>query len=95
MDDRGDEPNLIGGKRGATRLGFAILLRFYTERGRFPRGRSEIPDEAIAYVARQIGVDRTEIAFYDWSGQNNRVPPCPDQSGARVPRMQCGPMPMR
>jgi TnpA family transposase len=65
----GDEPKLIGGKRGPTRLGFAILLRFYTERGRFPRGRAEIPDEAIEYVARQVGVERTEIAFYDWSGR--------------------------
>ncbi|MFD2150647.1 DUF4158 domain-containing protein [Rhodococcus jostii] len=64
----GDEPALIGGKRGPTRLGFALLLRFYTERGRFPRGRAEVPDEAIEYVARQVGVERTEIAFYDWSG---------------------------
>nr|WP_275106954.1 DUF4158 domain-containing protein [Nocardia terpenica] len=46
-----------------------MLLRFYTERGRFPRGRAEIPDEAIDYVARQVGVERTEIAFYDWSGR--------------------------
>jgi TnpA family transposase len=65
----GDEPRLIDGKRGPTRLGFAILLRFYSERGRFPRGRAEIPDEAIEYVARQVGVERTEIAFYDWSGR--------------------------
>ncbi|GAB0107311.1 Tn3 family transposase [Nocardia sp. JMUB6875] len=65
----GDEPELIGGKRGTTRLGFAILLRFYTERGRFPRGRAEIADEAIDYVARQVGVERTEIAFYEWSGR--------------------------
>ncbi|MEV6138130.1 DUF4158 domain-containing protein [Nocardia sp. NPDC051990] len=65
----GDEPELIVGKRGATRLGFAILLRFYTEHGRFPRGRAEIPDEAIEYVARQVDVERTEIAFYDWSGR--------------------------
>ncbi|MFD3508081.1 DUF4158 domain-containing protein [Nocardia sp. NPDC058666] len=50
-------------------MGFAILLRFYSERGRFPRGRAEIPDEAIEYVARQVGVERTEIAFYDWSGR--------------------------
>ena len=34
----GDELNLVAGKRGATKLGFALLLRFYTERGRFPRG---------------------------------------------------------
>ncbi len=38
------------------------LLR-HPEKGRFPRGRAEIPDEAIAYLARQIGVERTEIAF--------------------------------
>ncbi|MFI2478848.1 DUF4158 domain-containing protein [Nocardia xishanensis] len=60
---------MCGGKRGPTRLGFAILLRFYTERGRFPRGRAEIPDTAIEYVARQGGVERPEIAFYDWSGR--------------------------
>lgn len=34
----------------------ALLLRFYTERGPFPRGRGEIPDNAIDYVARQVGV---------------------------------------
>lgn len=60
---------LVAGKRGATRLGFALLLRFYTERGRFPRGRSEIPDSAVEYVARQLGVSPKEIAFYDWSGR--------------------------
>ena len=30
----GDEVNLVAGKRGPTKLGFALLLRFYTERGR-------------------------------------------------------------
>ena len=48
------------------------MLRFYTERGRFPRGRCEIPDAAVEYVARQIAVERTEIAFYEWSGRTNR-----------------------
>lgn len=65
----GDERDLVAGKRGATRLGFALLLRFYIDNGRFPRGRSEIPDAAIDYIARQVGVDRTEVAFYDWSGR--------------------------
>jgi TnpA family transposase len=64
-----DELVLVAGKRGATRLGFAVLLRFYTERGRFPRSRSEIPDAAVDYVARQVGVPATELAFYDWSGR--------------------------
>jgi hypothetical protein len=65
----GDELNLVAGKRGATKLGFALLLRFYTERGQFPRGRGEIPNAAVDYVARQVGVNPTEIAFYEWSGR--------------------------
>ncbi len=65
----GDEPELVAGKRGATRLGFALLLRFYTERGRFPRSRSEFPDAAVDYVARQVGVAAAELAFYEWSGR--------------------------
>ena len=60
------------GKRGTTGLGFALMLRFYAERGRFPRGRSEVPDGAVEYVARQVGVERTEVAFYEWSGRTNR-----------------------
>ncbi|MGO4649703.1 DUF4158 domain-containing protein [Nocardia sp. 2YAB30] len=65
----GDEMGLVAGKRGATRLGFALLLRFYAERDRFPRGRSEIPGAAIDYVACQVDVERSEIAFYEWSGR--------------------------
>ena len=49
------------GKRGTAKLGFALMLRFYTERGRFPRGRCEIPDAAVEYVARQIAVERTDL----------------------------------
>jgi hypothetical protein len=64
----GDEPDRMAGKRGPTKLGFALMLRFYTERGRFPRGRSEIPDAAVEYVARQVGVDRTEPL--PWSGSS-------------------------
>ena len=31
-----DERDLVAGKRGPTRLGFALLLKFYTRHGRFP-----------------------------------------------------------
>jgi hypothetical protein len=34
-----DERELAAGKRGPTRLGFALLLKFYARAGRFPRGR--------------------------------------------------------
>ncbi|MGH3436958.1 MAG: DUF4158 domain-containing protein [Sciscionella sp.] len=65
----GDELGQVSGKRGATRLGFALVLKFYTWQGRFPRGRGELPDEAVAYVARQVGVPAADLAFYDWSGR--------------------------
>lgn len=47
-----EERKLIAGKRDATGLGFTILLKFYTQYGRFPRGRSELADEAIEHVAK-------------------------------------------
>ncbi len=31
-----DERELVAGKRGPTRLGFALLLKFYARAGRFP-----------------------------------------------------------
>ena len=49
-----DERGLIAGKRGATRLGFALLLNFYTREGRFPRGRSELPDDTVDFVGRKL-----------------------------------------
>lgn len=69
----GKEPELVAAKRGAAKIGFALMLRFYTENGRFPRGRSEIHDDAVEYVARQVGVDRTEIAFYDFTGRTSKA----------------------
>lgn len=34
----GDELEQLSGRRGATKLGFALLLRFYAMHGRFPDG---------------------------------------------------------
>jgi hypothetical protein len=63
-----DDRELIAGKRGPTRLGFALLLKFFTQHGRFPVGRSELPDEAIEFVARQVKVPASDIGFYEWAG---------------------------
>ncbi|WP_433252668.1 DUF4158 domain-containing protein [Actinomadura nitritigenes] len=63
-----EERELIAGKRGATRLGFAILQKFCTRHGRFPRGRSELADEVVEHVAKQVQVPTSEFGFYEWSG---------------------------
>ncbi|MEV4251000.1 DUF4158 domain-containing protein [Streptosporangium canum] len=63
-----EERDLIAGKRGAPRLAFAILLKLYTQYGRFPRGRSELPDQVVEHVAKHVQVPASELGFYEWSG---------------------------
>jgi hypothetical protein len=65
----GEELDRARGKRGVNALAFALLLKFVIAYGRFPRGRSEIPDEAVEFLARQVGVPAGELGFYDWSGR--------------------------
>ncbi|WP_103382797.1 Tn3 family transposase [Pseudonocardia dioxanivorans] len=64
-----DETALLRNKTGATRLGFALLLKFFVRAGRFPSGRSELGDEVVEFVAGQVGVSGSELGFYDWSGR--------------------------
>jgi hypothetical protein len=52
-------------KRRASRLGFAVLLTFFRERGRFPRDPSEIEAQGIAALSRQLDIPEptTDEAF--------------------------------
>ena len=63
-----EDRELLGGKRGASSLGFALLLKHYSRYGRFPRGRSDLPEEVIAFVARQLDTAVADLGFYEWSG---------------------------
>ena len=65
----GDELEQLSGRRGATKLGFALLLRFYAVHGRFPLGRSELPDQAVTHVARLVDVPVSDLGFYEWDGR--------------------------
>jgi Domain of unknown function (DUF4158) len=49
-----DELDLVVRRHEPTRLAFATWLKFYTHHGRFPRGRSELHDDAVGFVARQL-----------------------------------------
>jgi hypothetical protein len=61
----GDELELLRNKSGATRLGFAVLLKFLLWHGRFPRALRELPDDAVAHLARQVRVSAGELAAFD------------------------------
>ncbi|MGO9788927.1 MAG: Tn3 family transposase [Solirubrobacteraceae bacterium] len=65
----GDELDQLRNKSGATRLGFAVLLKFLLWRGRFPRGLHEVPDDAVAHLARQVRVTATELGSFDFASR--------------------------
>ncbi|MFD7710147.1 DUF4158 domain-containing protein [Streptomyces sp. NPDC059786] len=49
--------------------GLAVLLKFCTQYGRFPRDRFELPGEAVEFVAGQVQVPAAELDTYEWSGR--------------------------
>jgi hypothetical protein len=60
----GEDWKLVGNKSGVTRLGFAVLLKFFEIKARFPRSAEEVPPRAVAYVAEQVKVDPDAFAEY-------------------------------
>jgi hypothetical protein len=65
----GEDWSLVGNKTGATRLGFAVLLKFFAIEARFPRAVDEVPPSAVVYLAEQLRVDAAVFADYEWSGR--------------------------
>jgi hypothetical protein len=64
-----DELVAIGNKSGATRLGFAVLLKCLQYEGRFPRSRVEVALDVVRFLAVQVGVDAALFAQYAWEGR--------------------------
>ncbi|MFJ9033498.1 DUF4158 domain-containing protein [Streptomyces sp. NPDC102274] len=65
----GDEAGWLRNKTGATRLGFAVQLKFLTWHGQFPKMRLELPPDAVEHVAKQVGVAASELGFYDFTSR--------------------------
>ena len=59
----------MANKTGPTRLGFAVLLKFFQYAARFPLSMQEVPTTAVAYIAGQVGVPAEEFSRYDWEGR--------------------------
>ncbi|MDG3013662.1 Tn3 family transposase [Corynebacteriales bacterium D3-21] len=66
----GEDWRLVGNKSGATRLGFAVLVKFFEIEARFPRSPDEVPAQAVSYVAEQVGVEPGEFERYRWDGRS-------------------------
>ncbi len=60
---------LLANKLAATRLGCALLLKYFHHEGRFPQHKGDLPAAAIVHVAWQRGVPPELYAQYDWTGR--------------------------
>jgi integrase len=65
----GDDWARVGNKTGATRLGFALLLKYFELDARFPCHAGDVPKAAVDYMAEQVKVDARLFAEYAWSGR--------------------------
>jgi Tn3 transposase DDE domain/Domain of unknown function (DUF4158) len=62
----------LGNKTGATRLGFAVLLKFFQREACFPAYKNEVPGVVISFVATQVGVAPEAYLQYDWQGRTTK-----------------------
>jgi Domain of unknown function (DUF4158) len=63
------ELELLANKTGATRVGFAVLLKAFILEGRFPPQKHEVPGVVIVHVANQVNVPADLYPRYEWSGR--------------------------
>lgn len=63
------EVELLANKTGATRLGFAVLLKFFQMETRFPQNSTELPPVVIDYVAKQLKISPEQFQKYAWRGR--------------------------
>lgn len=64
-----NEYTQIGNKAGATRLGFAVIFKFFQYEARFPNNKSEIPKDIIDYIGKQVQVEGQYFNNYDMTNR--------------------------
>jgi len=60
---------LLRNKSGATRLGFAVLLKYFQCESRFPEGPGEVPPVGVRHVAGQLLLPEDSWWDYKWEGR--------------------------
>jgi hypothetical protein len=64
-----DDRALLANRAPATRLGFALLLKYFQHEGRFPPHKRDVPTAAIVHVARQLDLPPERYTQYDWDSR--------------------------
>ena len=66
-----DELPLLDNRTESSRLGFAVLLKFFQIEGRFPRSRREVPADSVQYLAKQLTIAPEAFDAFDLTGRNS------------------------
>jgi len=64
--------DFVNAKPAGSRLGLAMQLKFFAAYGFFATEPTEVPDEAVSYLADQLGVGKADLCAYDFSGRSGR-----------------------
>jgi hypothetical protein len=68
----GEERGLLGNRTGATRLGFAILLKSFQFDGRFPECREDVSAGIVTHLSHQTGALAETFWEGEWSERTQR-----------------------
>lgn len=60
------------GRPAVARLGLAAQLKFFCVHGFFASSAADIPEDAVSWLAEQLGIDRAVLSGYDFSGRTGR-----------------------
>src|SRR5947209_12349764 len=60
---------LLANKTGPTRLGFAVLLKYFQYEARFLMTKQDVPKPIVTYLANQLSLSPELYLQYDWTGR--------------------------
>ncbi len=67
---RAGEKTLVLAKRGEpSRLGFAVLLKFFQHEGRFPERPQAVPQAIVEHLAQELGISPQSWSNYAWDSR--------------------------
>src|ERR1700677_3649072 len=64
--------DFVNAKAAAARLGFSAQLKFFAARGVFAETSADLAEEAVSYLAEQLGGGGADLSRYDFSGRSGR-----------------------
>lgn len=66
-------PEAITNANPSSRLGFAVLLKFFQVDARFPQHPVEVPKTVVNFIAQQLQLTEEDYRRYQWSGRTTKT----------------------